>query len=58
MKRINKEIVEACSHCPKHAGRWSDESICTELEPQQWFKGIYLEGFPEWCPLEDYKEEK
>ena len=56
MKKVIKEIVEACQYCPKRVGGWS-ETHCLECKPARVIKGQYLEGFPDWCPLEDYKED-
>ena len=56
MKKIYKEIVEACYYCPANScDGWSNESVCLESKPHKFFKGMYMKGFPKWCPLEDYK---
>jgi len=57
--KIYKELVKACGYCPKNSPDWwSNESFCTAFQPAKAFKGQYLKGFPSWCPLEDYREDK
>lgn len=57
MKKTYKEIIEACDYCPKHVGGWT-ETHCLACEPARIIKDNYPKGFPDWCPLENYKEEK
>lgn len=57
--KIYKEVVEDCDHCPKNSPDWwSNEWFCTALQPSRASKKSYPEGFPSWCPLEDYEVEE
>lgn len=58
-KRFYIEIVEACYYCSKNTCTgWDDESHCQMFKPAKVFKGMYMKGFPKWCPLKNYKKEE
>ena len=57
MKKIIKKVVEKCIDCPYFKdceGRISCSNLWKDIERKD-FK-IIDEGFPDWCPLKDFKE--
>lgn len=65
MVRIKKVIakIDSCNHCPYRQYYDFDVSVCLKCKekvetPYVGSYPIVNTEIPEWCPLEDYNEEK